>query len=145
MNTRRLTILLVEDDTSTREMYRTALRMAGFDLRVASTGLAALEQVDQELPDVIVLDLDLPFVSGVEIQDELSADSRTARIPVVVVTGTDWRPHRPPSAVLTKPVSPERLADVIRRVADTHQRRHQPPGQVTPRARPRPLRRRGSR
>jgi DNA-binding response OmpR family regulator len=123
VTSQQLTILLVEDDTPTREMYRTALRMAGFELRLASTGLAALQQIDQELPDAIVLDLDLPYVSGIEIHDELLADRRTACIPVVVVTGTDWRPHRRPAAILTKPISPERLADVIHRVTARPARR----------------------
>jgi DNA-binding response OmpR family regulator len=107
-------ILLVEDDAPTRDLYRTALRMAGFNLRVAATGLAALRQIDDDVPDVIVLDLDLPYVSGIEIHAELSSSARTKNIPVIVVTGTEWRPHRRPAAILTKPVSPERLIEVIR-------------------------------
>ena len=54
--------------------------------------------------------------------DDLAADPRTARVPVIVVTGTDWRPHRPPSAMLVKPVNPDRLASVIRRVVAVNER-----------------------
>ena len=145
MTNQHLTILVVEDDTPTREMYRTALRMAGFELRLASTGLAALQQVDQELPDAIVLDLDLPYVSGIEIHDDLLADARTANIPVVVVTGTDWRPHRRPAAILTKPVSPDRLANVIRRVVAARERETEEVARPRPPVRALLTRRRGSR
>lgn len=113
MITRQPTILLVEDDTPTREMYRAALRIAGFEVLVAPDGLAALRHVEQVVPDAVVLDLDLPHVSGVAINDELTSDPRTRAVPVVVVTGTEWRPRRPPAAVLTKPVSPDDLVAIV--------------------------------
>jgi two-component system OmpR family response regulator len=115
--THHLTILLVEDDGPTRELFRATLRIAGFRLMTAADGIAALRYVDQHLPDVIVLDLDLPYVSGIEIHDELAHDPRTRHIPIIVVTGTDWRPHRPPAAILTKPIRLDRLIAAVHRIA----------------------------
>lgn len=116
MTTRQPTILLVEDDTPTREMYRSALRIAGFDVLLAPDGLAALRQVEEVVPDAVVLDLDLPQVSGVAINDELAAQPRTAHVPVVVVTGTDWRPRHPPAAILIKPINADELVATLRRL-----------------------------
>ena len=119
MTTRYPVVLIVEDDPATREMYRSALRMAGLSLVVAADGVAALHQIDEAVPDVVVLDLDIPHVNGIAILEELAASPRTAGIPVLVVTGTDWQLPRAPAAVLPKPVAPDtlvaRVRDLVRR------------------------------
>jgi DNA-binding response OmpR family regulator len=112
---RRRTTLLVDDDRDVREMFREALRMEGFDVRTAVDGMMALWQIDQQLPDVIVLDLDLPGVSGVDFLKELRARPDTALLPVIVVTGTDWEVPTGVSALLRKPVTPDTLVDLVGR------------------------------
>ena len=87
----RPTILLVEDDRATREMFDYALRLEGFTVLVAGDRLGALRLIEHDLPDVIVLDLDLPHVSGIDVQQELMAHAETSAIPIVVVTGTEWK------------------------------------------------------
>ena len=106
-------VLLVEDDAPTREMYRSALRMAGFHLLVAGDGLAALRYLDEVVPAVVVLDLDIPHVNGIALAEELAASRHTADVPIVVVTGTDWPLRRPPAAILTKPISPDDLVAIV--------------------------------
>jgi DNA-binding response OmpR family regulator len=109
------TILLVDDDRDTREMFRAALRMEGFAVRTAVDGISALSQVQQHIPDVVVLDLDLPAVNGLDVHQELAGHVDTRGVPVVIVTGTDWRSPVPAFATLRKPISPERLIAAVRK------------------------------
>lgn len=80
-------VLVVEDDAALRGMYRTALRMAGYVVQEAANGLEALRVLDADPPDLVVLDLGLPVVSGLTVREELAAQAHTRRIPIVVVTG----------------------------------------------------------
>ena len=84
---RRRTALIVEDDVELRRIFRLALSFDGFHGVEASDGLEALHLIDEEPPDLIVLDLGLPGVSGHEVLSEVAAHAETRRIPVVVVTG----------------------------------------------------------
>ena len=108
------TILLVEGDRATREMLQFALRFEGFKVLVASDGLGSLRVLEHELPDVIVLDLDLSFVSGIDVQQEVLAHAETSAIPIVVVTGTDWKPTGV-FQILRKPITADALLKVIRK------------------------------
>ena len=109
------TVLVVDDDPALRRMYRTALALAGFDVVEADDGLAALHFLDHRSPDVVVLDLMLPTMSGLVVQQEIAAHAHTRSIPIVIVTGTDLSlDHLDVPCVLRKPVSPESLVDAVR-------------------------------
>jgi DNA-binding response OmpR family regulator len=109
------TVLVVEDDPAMRRMYRTALGFAGFDVIEAPDGLHALHHLDQHRPDAVVLDLMLPNVSGLIVQQEIAAHAHTRDIPIVIVTGSEMNlDHLDVPCVLRKPVSPDRLVDTIR-------------------------------
>jgi CheY-like chemotaxis protein len=124
MSSGRRTVLVVEDDPDTREMYAVALRMGGFDVRCASDGFSALHQLEQEVPAAMVLDLDLPCVSGLDVQDELGAHAETRDVPVVIISGTEWpEASRRAYARLRKPITPEALVKIVRR-AMTRQPTH---------------------
>jgi DNA-binding response OmpR family regulator len=111
---RRQRILVVDDDRSIHQMYRTALLLAGFEVDAAVDGMSALRQIDEQRPDLIVLDLHLPSIDGLTVLSELRANSNTWSIPVVVVTGTesDYEVAQA-SAILKKPCEPEKLLSVI--------------------------------
>ncbi len=79
-------ILLVEDDALSRDMAARRLRSRGFAVDLAGDGREALQRVDLHRPDLIVLDLGLPFLDGWEVIRRLKADPRTRDIPVVVLT-----------------------------------------------------------
>jgi chemosensory pili system protein ChpA (sensor histidine kinase/response regulator) len=111
----RPTVLLVEDDRATREMYEYALRLAGFAVKVAADGLTALRFLEQDIPDVMVLDLDLPHVSGSDVQQEVVAHAETSAIPIVVVTGTEWNAPAGVVQVLRKPITTDALIDAVQR------------------------------
>ena len=106
-------MLIVEDDQATREMYEYALRMAGLRVVVANDGFAALRIIDQEVPDVIVLDLDLPYVSGIDVEAEVMAHAETRITPVIVVTGTEWQVPESVFRILRKPINSEPLVSAV--------------------------------
>ena len=109
------TVLVVEDDPATREMYRQALAASGYRTIAASDGLGALRVIEGDRPDVVVLDLMLPTVGGHDVYKELRAHPETCEIPVVIVTGSDARDLEPTDFrfFLRKPVSPETLTRIV--------------------------------
>jgi two-component system, OmpR family, alkaline phosphatase synthesis response regulator PhoP len=79
-------LLLVEDDPDIQLVARAALKRAGFLVTTASSGSAALEQVRQDRPEVILLDWMMPEMDGTEVCRHLKADPATADIPVIFLT-----------------------------------------------------------
>ena len=69
-------VLVVEDTDEIRELVVTVLRRAGFDVREASSGAAALEEVRRDAPDLIVLDLGLPDADGTEVCRQIRAETQ---------------------------------------------------------------------
>jgi DNA-binding response OmpR family regulator len=109
-------VLVVEDNDDLRSLYKIALRAAGFQVTQASDGLTALRAIEADAPDLVVLDLGLPLISGFEVQREL-LNLPSRHILVVVITGLPAERTRGlnVSCVLHKPVMPEAL---VRTVAD---------------------------
>jgi len=100
------TILLVEDDLDTREALDRLLSAAGYEVIPAASGRQAIEYLladPSRPPDLVVLDLMLPLISGWRVLDFIRADARLATIPVVVTTGVSDRP-RGADLVLRKPL-----------------------------------------
>jgi CheY-like chemotaxis protein len=115
MRARRQTILIVEDDEDLRRLFRTALSMAGYDVVEAGDGLEALQRVDSAPPDLIILDLVLPRMSGLVVREEIAAQALTRDIPVVVITGAAIEPAGMEVACfLRKPVEPDRMVEAVR-------------------------------
>jgi chemosensory pili system protein ChpA (sensor histidine kinase/response regulator) len=110
---RRPLLLVVEDDNVLRDLYRVTLSLSNFAVHACEDGLDALHYLDQSRPDVIVLDLDLPRVSGTVLYDEIRARRRADRVPIIVVTGVHQIPPLPEAVVLRKPVTPDQLIKAI--------------------------------
>ena len=81
------TVLVVEDDPSVRGLLKTLLTAEGYDVQVASDGIAGLVKASTVRPSLMLLDLMMPDLGGVRVLEELSHDPALAGIPVVVVTG----------------------------------------------------------
>jgi DNA-binding response OmpR family regulator len=81
-----MNLLLVEDDPDIQLVARAALRRSGFDVTVANSGPAALDQVRATQPDVILLDWMMPDMDGPEVCRRLKSDAGTAAIPVIFLT-----------------------------------------------------------
>jgi CheY-like chemotaxis protein len=111
----RRVILIVEDDDDLRRMFRTALTIAGYSVDEASDGAAALYRLHHDPPDLVILDLDLPTVSGFIVHQEITAHAHTRDIPVVIVTGSTMNlDHVDVACVLRKPVDPEKVISTVR-------------------------------
>jgi CheY-like chemotaxis protein len=80
------TVLLVEDDEDTRQMYAQWLELFGFQIRMARDGLEALAAVAASPPDAIVMDLAMPRMDGLEATRRLKSNPATAGVPILVLT-----------------------------------------------------------
>ena len=79
-------ILLVEDNENNAEILIRRLTRQGFEVCLATDGLQAIERAKVDLPDLILLDMDLPELDGWQAAQRLKADPVTARIPIIAVT-----------------------------------------------------------
>jgi DNA-binding response OmpR family regulator len=112
---RKQTILVVEDDQDLRRLFRTALTLSGYDVEEAGDGLEALQKIDYARPDLVVLDVILPEVSGLVVQREIAAHAYNRELPVVFVTGSALELSEIGSAcLLRKPITPDRLVNTVR-------------------------------
>jgi len=81
------TILVIEDDPSFRELLGLHLRSAGHRVRAAADPEEGLRSFLEQVPELVLLDLDLPYLSGFEVLSALRADDASKKVPVIVVTG----------------------------------------------------------
>jgi CheY-like chemotaxis protein len=82
-------ILVVDDDARVREMLEDSLGRAGYAVRTAPDGEVGLTLARREVPDLMVLDLLMPGLTGFEVLERLRADRQTADLPVIVYTGAN--------------------------------------------------------
>jgi CheY-like chemotaxis protein len=108
-------ILLVDDYRDALEMWGVYLRALGYEVLTAADGLDAVTMSSEYLPDLIVLDLDLPGISGLEAARRIRQEQSTAHIPLIAATGVsnthDLIDARRAGfdAVLIKPCEPSAL------------------------------------
>jgi two-component system, cell cycle response regulator DivK len=81
------TVLLVEDNETIRHAFRILLEDSGYAVMEAGSGQEALDQADAEPPAVILLDLGLPDINGLDVTRRLRASQRTRDVPVIALTG----------------------------------------------------------
>ena len=116
-------VLIVDDTADVRELYSEYLTARGFRVATASDGDSGIAAALRYHPDVIVMDLAMPWVDGITATRRLKADPRTRKVPVIVLTGYAYRAidqgalEAGAAAFLTKPCLPEDLETQILRVA----------------------------
>jgi CheY-like chemotaxis protein len=79
-------VLLVEDDPIIIRLYTKTLQLEGFDVQEADNGLSALEQIPNFKPDIILLDIMMPTMNGIEFLKRITAGTEEGKIPVIVLT-----------------------------------------------------------
>jgi DNA-binding response OmpR family regulator len=79
-------VLVVEDDDAIAQVLQRSLRMAGYEVKLAADGIAALDQAHGFLPDLVILDLGLPRLDGIEVARTLR---ETDDVPILVLTARD--------------------------------------------------------
>jgi CheY-like chemotaxis protein len=112
-------VLVVDDEPDVLLLCRLNLQQRGHELLEAADGSTALEIAREVHPDVIVLDLMLPGISGYDVLEALQRDPETTSIPVLVLTAKSLRADRErshglgASAFLTKPFLPNELCEMV--------------------------------
>lgn len=112
-------VLVVDDEPDVLLLCRLNLQQRGHELLEAADGSTALEIARDLHPDVIVLDLMLPGISGYDVLEALQRDAETTDIPVLVLTAKSLRADRErshglgASAFLTKPFLPNELCEMV--------------------------------
>jgi len=129
-------ILVVEDDPDIAELIVRYLEKAEFAVERAANGREALDAMAARLPDLVVLDLMLPQVAGLEVCRRIRSDTRTAAVPVIMLTARAEESDRivglelGADDYLAKPFSPGELVARVRALLRRVQRAKAPPGQL---------------
>jgi len=112
-------ILIVDDEAHILQVLSLKLRNCGYDIATAIDGEDALYQVTSDPPDLIISDVQMPYMNGLEFAKALSSDSSTSHIPVIILTA---RGHTLEASdtdipnirkVLSKPFSPRGIAELV--------------------------------
>lgn len=117
----RVTVLLVDDFVDALEVWDLFLSAAGFTVATATDGAAGLSKARALRPDAIVMDLQMPGLSGADVARALRADETTRHIPLIAATG-HARGHDDDAraagfdSVVVKPCDPDALVAEIRRL-----------------------------
>ncbi len=116
--------LIVEDSRTIASIVRHYLQLQGFEVLVATDGVVGLETARRERPCVIVADVNMPGMSGLDMVKALRADPDTRDIAILMLT-SDESPETAKQAIaagadeyILKPVDPQRLAARVRAVVD---------------------------
>jgi two-component system cell cycle response regulator DivK len=114
------TILYIEDNEYNRKIVRQLLGRTSYRLVEANDGESGVALAQQEIPQLILMDVQLPKMSGLDATRALKADPRTSHIPIIVITSFALSGDREKAAVagadnyLAKPYSPRELLALVR-------------------------------
>jgi CheY-like chemotaxis protein len=119
---RAVTVLVVDDYADARNVWAEYLHLAGFRVLTAADGPEALASVQSNPPDIVLMDLELPGLSGLDVAAQLKNSAETRHIPLIATTGHSVATHgdRAIAAgfarVLVKPCDPADVIAEIRRL-----------------------------
>jgi CheY-like chemotaxis protein len=115
------TILIVEDSAMNRKLVTTVLRPHGYNLLIAVDGEQGIEIATRERPDLILMDMQLPKISGYDAAQTLKSQPETAHIPIVALTAHAMENERERAMAsccdgyITKPINTRTFPDLMRR------------------------------
>jgi DNA-binding response OmpR family regulator len=128
MTSPQKTVLIIEDEADAAELFAEMMRVSGFRVLKTSSSTPALSLIATEKPDLIILDIMMPEVSGLDILRQMRQETALARIPVVVVSAksmpADIRNgmEAGASTYLTKPVGFLELREAVERALGSQTR-----------------------
>lgn len=117
-----VTVLLAEDDADIRDLVTFKLRQVGYEVRAFGDGLTALVSARDDPPDLAVLDIMMPGLSGLDVCRELRADPATSEVPIILLTARAQEADVETGFAvgaddyIVKPFSPRELASRVQAV-----------------------------
>jgi CheY-like chemotaxis protein len=119
---RKASILIVDDEFGLAEMLRDVLQEIGHDVTLAINGRLALQLLSETAVDLVLTDMMMPVMDGVELATALRRAPRYASIPIVMMTSLPTRHDGGPlfDAVLRKPFTPEQLLKTLAALLESH-------------------------
>lgn len=116
-------ILVVDDERHIVRLIRTNLELAGYEVVAAFDGKEALEQVNAEKPDLVILDVVMPGIDGLKVLQNLRENTATSELPIIMMQQMRADADLPPWAwksnvngYLLKPFNPEQMHSIVKRL-----------------------------
>jgi len=116
---RRYRVLVIDDDASMRGLLDVHLRNAGYEVLLAEDAIVGGHLVVEAVPDLLIVDVHMPYMTGYQFVEALKADPTTRNIAIVFLTSDDDVEERSgqlgANAYLKKPVTANKLLEIVRR------------------------------
>jgi two-component system cell cycle response regulator DivK len=118
------TVLIVEDNEKNMKLARDVLQAKGYKTLEAVSGEDGVRLAKEKKPDLVLMDIQLPGINGIEAFKQLRADAKTARIPVIALTASVTPTDRSAisaagfDAFVSKPINLKEFIDTVKRLAD---------------------------
>ena len=112
-------LLVVDDDESHRTLLSDFLEQLGYRTRMAGDGRQALDMLDEEMPDAVLLDLRMPVMSGWGLLEALKKMPRARNLPIIIISayGFEWEAELVgASGYISKPVDLDKVRDTVERI-----------------------------
>jgi twitching motility two-component system response regulator PilH len=115
-------VLIVEDSLTQRELIAQLLKDNGLEISTATDGMEAMVQIQDNPPDVVILDIILPKMNGYELCRKIKADGKTQNIAVVMCSAKKeefdryWGMKQGADAYISKPFRPQELVGTIKQL-----------------------------
>jgi twitching motility two-component system response regulator PilH len=116
------TVLVVEDSVTQREMIEDLLKGSGLTVKTAGDGVEALETMQGNCPDIVVMDIVMPRMNGYELCRRIKTDPKTERVPVVMCSSKGeefdryWGMKQGADAYIAKPFQPQELVGTVKQL-----------------------------
>jgi len=120
------TVLIIEDEEDAAELFAEMMRVNGFRVLKTSKSAPAISMMSKDKPDIVLLDIMMPEISGLDILRQMRRDPNLANIPVIVVTAKSMPAdikngmEAGASTYLTKPVGFQELKEAVERTLGTN-------------------------
>ena len=119
-------VLLCDDEVHILRAAQFKLQRGGYTIRTAPDGQEAWESIQRERPDLVITDLQMPRLNGLELAQRIRGDARTRDLPVILLTAKGYELARDEvidslglAALLTKPFSPRELLQLVKQTLET--------------------------
>ncbi|MEI6428190.1 MAG: response regulator [Pseudanabaena sp. ELA607] len=115
-------VLIVEDSITQREMIEGLLKGSGLEVTSAGDGVEALEKIEGNCPDLVVMDIVMPRMNGYELCRRLKSDPQTEKVPVVMCSSKGeefdryWGMKQGADAYIAKPFQPQELVGTVKQL-----------------------------